>query len=64
MKVTQDTATVYLDIMLNGKFVKQLPYRYCPLFVIDSEDVKEYVEERMPSMKGRNYIINFSNQRV
>ena len=34
---------IYLDIMMGGRFVRQIPYEYCPLFPIDSDEVKEYV---------------------
>ena len=58
------TKTVYLDIMQNGRFVCQLPFRYCPLFPIDSRDVEKYVFDKRPSLKGKDILISFSGNRV
>ena len=55
---------IYLDIMMGGRFVRQIPYEYCPLFPIDSDEVKEYVETKCPSLCGKSFNINFSNQRI
>lgn len=55
---------IYLDIMMGGKFVRQIPYEYCPLFEIDPDEVKDYVEKKCPSLCGKNFNINFSNQRI
>ena len=55
---------IYLDIMIGGRFVRQIPYEYCPLFPIDSDEVKEYVEKKCPSLCGKSFNINFSNQRI
>lgn len=43
------------DVMLNGRFV----CRYCPLFPITPEDIAKFVEEKRPSLKGKNYNIAF-----
>ena len=50
--------------MMGGKFVRQIPYEYCPLFEIDPDEVKDYVEKKCPSLCGKNFNINFSNQRI
>ena len=63
MKV-QANSIIYLDIMMGGKFVRQIPYEYCPLFEIDSDEVKDYVEKKCPSLCGKSFNINFSNQRI
>jgi len=63
MKV-QANSIIYLDIMMGGRFVRQLPYEYCPLFEIDQDEVKEYVEKNCPSLCGKRFNINFSNQRI
>ena len=34
---------VFLDIMVNGKFYKQLTYYYSKLFIIDADEVKAFV---------------------
>lgn len=50
--------------MLKGRFFKQLVYMYNPLFPINSKKVKTFVEEHLPSLKAKEYNINFSNQKV
>ena len=63
MKI-QANSIIYLDIMMGGRFVRQLPYEYCPLFEIDPDEVKDYVEKKCPSLCGKRFNINFSNQRI
>ena len=63
MKVLEKNI-IYLDIMMGGKFVRQIPYEYCPLFEIDQDEVKDYVEKKCPSLCGKRFNINFSNQRI
>ena len=43
------------DVMLNGRFVCTLKYRFCPLFPITEEELAKFVEEKRPSLKGKNY---------
>ena len=45
------------DVMLNGRFVCTLKYRFCPLFPITEEELAKFVEEKRPSLKGKNYKI-------
>ena len=45
------------DVMLNGRFVCTLKYRFCPLFPITEEALAKFVEEKRPSLKGKNYKI-------
>lgn len=47
------------DVMLNGRFVCTLKYRFCPLFLITEEELAKFVEEKRPSLKGKNYNIAF-----
>ncbi len=56
--------TIYLDIMRGGRFFKQLAYKFCPLFPIDIWELQRFVEERLPSLVGTDYKINFSNQKT
>lgn len=64
MKKAIEKSVVYLDIMMGGRFVRQLAYEFCPLFPIEAQEVKEYVERKCPSLQGKAHNINFSNQRV
>ena len=56
--------TVYLDIMLDGRFYCQLRYEYCPLFPVEERAIKDYVLSKRPSLKGKDFIINFSLNKV
>ena len=56
--------TIYLDIMVNGRFYQQLAYRYCPFFVIDFVDVKKFILKSLPSLKNKDWKVGFSSQRV
>lgn len=49
--------TFKFDIMLNGKFVCTLRYKYCALFPIDSENSKKFILSKRPSLKGKDYKI-------
>ena len=50
---------LFLDIMLNGRFICTLKYKYCPLFAIDYNELLKFVEQKRPSLKGKQYRIMF-----
>ena len=56
--------TIYLDILVNGYFYKQLPYRYSPIFAIDERDVKKYVLEQLPTLTRKNWTVGLSHNRI
>lgn len=39
---------LFLDIMLNDRFVCTLKYMYCPLFVIEYEALIKFVLDKRP----------------
>ena len=62
-----------LDIMKDGRFYKQLKYtkRGTPeeidgkiLETFDDFELKNFVEESLPSLKGKNYRIRFSDGKI
>lgn len=62
-----------LDIMKDGRFYKQLKYtkRGIPeeidgeiLETFDDFELKNFVEESLPSLKGKNYRIRFSDGKI
>lgn len=55
---------VYVDVMLNGRFYRQLKYSYCPLFPIRPEDLTELIETHCPTLRGKNYTFDFSDRRL
>lgn len=52
-------STFKFDIMLNGRFVCTLRYKYCTLFPIDFEDLKSFILSKRPTLKGKDYKIAF-----
>lgn len=59
MKVLQKS-TLVLDIMIKGTFICQIQMPYCPLFPLDEKEVSDYVTEKRPSLKGKDFTIEFS----
>ena len=49
--------TFVFDVMLNGRFVCTLKYKYCQLFPIDAEDLTQFVLKKRPTLKGKNFRI-------
>ena len=51
--------TFAFDIMLNGRFICTLKYKYCSLFPIDFEDLIKFVLKKRPTLKGKDFKIVF-----
>lgn len=49
--------TFKFDIMLNGRFVCTLRYKYCALLPINFDDLKEFILSKRSSLKGKDYRI-------
>lgn len=67
MEVKNDIAKskiIYLDIMVNDRFYRQIPMRYYPLFPLLPEEVAEYAIDKIPSLANKEFTINFSSNRV
>lgn len=47
------------DVMLHGRFVRTLVYMFYPLFPIELDDLKKFIEDKRPSLKGKDYNISF-----
>lgn len=47
------------DVMLHGRFVCTLVYMFCPLFPIELDDLKKFIGDKRPSLKGKDYNIAF-----
>lgn len=50
---------LFLDIMLHGRFVCTLKYMYCPLFMINYDDLLKFVLDKRPTLKGKPFRIMF-----
>lgn len=64
---------ILLDIIKNGRFYKQLKYtkRGFPMLIdgkvietYNSEDIKKFVEESLPSLAGKEYSITLAEQKT
>ncbi len=62
-----------IDVMLGSKFICQLRYKGRPFPSVmdgaiiptyDGDDIKRFVEKERPSLKGKGYRIEFSNQSI
>lgn len=51
--------TFVFDVMLDGRFVCTLKYKYCALFPIDFEELEKYVLQKRPTLKGKDFRIAF-----
>ena len=65
--------TILVDVMVDGRFYTQVRYTKHGIpqmingeikEVHNTDDIKKFVLEQRPSLRGKNYQINFSNQRV
>lgn len=51
--------TLFIDVMLKGRFVATLRYRYCPAFPLDAEGLSEFVVSKLPTLKNKPFKIVF-----
>lgn len=56
--------TIFVDVMMNGHFVMQFRYRYSSLFPIDMNDVRNKAIELRPSLRGKDFNVEFTNSRI
>ena len=54
--------TVFLDIMVIGRFYRQLRYTFCPLCPIQLNEVYDFIIEHLPWLKGKKWNFDFSEQ--
>ena len=45
------------DVMLDGRFICTLKYKYRALFPIDLENLEKFVLQKRPTLKGKDFII-------
>ena len=73
MKNEANSPTVLLDIMLNGVYKGQLKYyghgnpeliNGKIVEVWDPKILRAFVEEQRPSLKGKDFQVHFSNQKI
>lgn len=56
--------TLIFDVMLNEQYIHTFKYRYNPLFPIEEEELRKFVEERLPTLKGKKFKILFQGMNL
>lgn len=51
--------TFIFDVMLYGRFICTLKYKYCALFPIDFEELEKFSLKKRPTLKGKDFRIAF-----
>lgn len=51
--------TLIFDVMLNERYIHTFKYKYNPLFPIEEEKLRKFVEERLPTLKRKKFKILF-----
>lgn len=51
--------TFVFDVMLNGRFICTLKYKYNSIFPINLEELKEFILNKRPTLKGKDFRIKF-----
>lgn len=51
--------TFIFDVMLYGRFICTLKYKYGALFPIDFEELEKFVLKKRPTLKGKDFRIAF-----
>jgi hypothetical protein len=51
--------TLIFDVMLNEQYIHTFKYKYNLLFPIEEEELRKFVEERLPTLKGKKFKILF-----
>lgn len=53
------------DVMLYERFIKTFIYRYNPSHPVNGNDLSKYVEDKLPTLKGKPYrIVLLSNKPI
>lgn len=51
--------TLFIDVMLKGRFVCTLRYKYCPIFPINSKDLHDFVISKRPTLRNQPFNVVF-----
>lgn len=51
--------TLIFDVMLDGRFVKTFKYKYNPAFVLEENELRDFVLSKMPTLKEKKFQILF-----
>lgn len=56
--------TIYVDIMVDGYFYKQVSFTHNEAFPIFQSQLRELVLSKYPSLENKQFTIELSNQRI
>lgn len=62
METKKGYKTIYIDIMVDGRFYKQMPYQYNPLWEIDTSDVEKEVLKKYSHLSGRSMNLDLATR--
>ena len=51
--------TLTFDVMLSGRYVCTLRYKYSPLFPIDTDELHAFVVSKRPTLRNKKFRIEF-----
>lgn len=51
--------TLTFDVMLDGRYICTMRYRYCPLFPISTEELRRFVISKRPTLRDKDFRIEF-----
>lgn len=52
-----DMKTLTFDVMLGDRYVCTLHYEYCPLFPIEERELHDFVVNKRPTLRNKNFRI-------
>lgn len=51
--------TLVFDVMLDGRFIRTFRYKYNPAFVLEENELIDFVLSKIPTLKGKKFQIVF-----
>jgi hypothetical protein len=51
--------TLTFDVMLDGRYVCTLRYKYCPLFPVGERELRGFVVSKRPTLRNKPFRIEF-----
>lgn len=51
--------TLIFDVMLNGRFIATMRYKYSPLFPLEENELSDFVVSKLPTLRNNPFRIEF-----
>lgn len=52
--------TLVFDVMLNGRFIHTLRYKFCPAFPLEENELSDFVVSNLPTLRYKKFNIAFT----